>query len=111
MTLRFLHFACPALLAPALLGGCVAKTVVDVATAPVRVASGAVDLATTSQSEADEKRGRAMREREEELGRMQRQYEQYEAECLKGNANDRACRRAVQLSASIGALESEPPED
>ena len=39
------------------LGGCVARTAVNVATAPVRVAGKAVDLATTSQSERDEKRG------------------------------------------------------
>ena len=37
-----------------MLPGCLAKTVVDVATAPVKVVSKGVDLATTSQSEADE---------------------------------------------------------
>ena len=45
------------LLLPALLGGCVvgtvAKTAVDVATLPVKVASAGVDAATTSQSERD----------------------------------------------------------
>ena len=41
-----------------ILNGCLAKTVVDVATLPVRAAGKAVDLATTSQSEADENRGR-----------------------------------------------------
>ena len=35
--------------------GTVAKTAVDVATIPVKVASAGVDAATTSQSEADEK--------------------------------------------------------
>ncbi len=45
------------------LSGCytVAKTAVDVATLPVKAVSKGVDLATTSQSEADEKRGRDMR--------------------------------------------------
>ena len=54
------------------LTGCVAKTVVDVATLPVRVASKTVDVLTTSQSEADEKRGRAIRLREECLGKEDR---------------------------------------
>ena len=48
------------------LSGCLAKTALDVATAPVRVASKAVDMATTSQSEADEKRGRELRKQDEE---------------------------------------------
>ena len=50
-----------ALAAVPLLSGCLAKTALDVATAPVKVASKAADMATTSQSEADEKRGRAAR--------------------------------------------------
>ena len=45
-----------------MLSGCIAKTAANVVTAPVRVTSKAVDMATTSQSEADEKRGRRMRE-------------------------------------------------
>jgi hypothetical protein len=61
---------------PAALGGCVvgtvAKTAVDVATIPVKVASAGVDAATTSQSEADEKRGRALRKQDEERGRQAR---------------------------------------
>lgn len=66
-----------ALLAAGLsLSGCVvgqiAETAVDVATLPVKVASAGVDAATTSQSEADEKRGRELRKRDEELGRQAR---------------------------------------
>lgn len=61
------------------LSGCIAKTAVDVATAPVKVGSKAVDLATTSQSEADEKRGREIRQREERLGKLQRRYEKEHA--------------------------------
>ena len=55
-----------------LLSGCIARTAVDVVTLPVKVASSTVDLLTTSQSEADEKRGRELRKREECLGREQR---------------------------------------
>lgn len=52
-----------------LLGGCivadVAETAVDVASIPVKVVSAGVDASTTSQSEADEKRGREARQLEE----------------------------------------------
>ena len=53
------------------LSGCytVAKTAVDVATLPVKAVSKGVDLATTSQSEADEKRGRAMPKAQEPYGK------------------------------------------
>ncbi|MBA2772286.1 MAG: hypothetical protein M3428_00625 [Pseudomonadota bacterium] len=56
-----------------LLSGCaigtVASTAVGVATLPVKVASKTIDLATTSQAEADQKRGRQLREEEERRGR------------------------------------------
>jgi hypothetical protein len=62
-------------LAP-LLSGCVvgtiAETAVDVVTLPVKAVSAGVDAATTSQSEADEKRGRALRKQDEERGRQAR---------------------------------------
>ena len=50
------------------LAGCVsaAKTIV---TAPFKVGGAVVDAATTSQSEADEKRGREMRKAEEREAR------------------------------------------
>jgi hypothetical protein len=64
----------PALLALAL-PGCIAKTAVDVVTLPVKAASKTVDILTTSQSEADEKRGRALREHEECLGKERRRAE------------------------------------
>ena len=41
--------------------GTIAKTAVDIVTLPVKVASAGVDAATTSQAEADQKRGREMR--------------------------------------------------
>ena len=70
--IRFALAAC----FPVLLGGCVvgtdAKTAVTVATLPVKVVSAGVDAATTSQSEADEKRGRELRKQDEERGRQAR---------------------------------------
>jgi hypothetical protein len=69
------------LLAPALSACAVASTAVDVVTLPVKVVSKGVDLATTSQSEADEKRGREIRKEEERLGKERRKLEQ---RCRKG---------------------------
>ena len=64
---------------PLALSGCivasVAETAVDVVTLPVDVASKTVDLATTSQSEADEKRGWEIRKAEEKAGREARARE------------------------------------
>ena len=61
---------------PLALGGCivstVAKTAVDIATLPVKVASAGVDAVTTSQKEADEKRGREARKQDEERGKQVR---------------------------------------
>jgi hypothetical protein len=54
------------------LTGCLAKTAVDIVTLPVKVASAGVDAVTVSQSEADEKRGRAVRKHEECLGKEER---------------------------------------
>jgi hypothetical protein len=54
------------------LGGCIASAAVDIVTLPVRAASKTVDVLTTSQSEADEKRGRALRKREECIGKEDR---------------------------------------
>lgn len=88
--------------APLLLGGCLARTAVDVVTAPVRAASSAVDLATTSQSEADEKRGREIRRREERLGQLHREYDDLAADCEDGD--NRACRDAVEVRREIDAL-------
>ncbi|MCB2013303.1 MAG: hypothetical protein KDE67_00245 [Sphingobium sp.] len=48
-----------------LLPACVAKTALDVATAPVKAGAKAADWATTSQEEADRNRGREMRKAEE----------------------------------------------
>jgi hypothetical protein len=75
----------PLLLLPLTLSGCVvgtvASTAVDVVTLPVRVASAGVDAVTTSQKEADEKRGRELRKQEEERGKQLRLGQQ---RCRKG---------------------------
>ena len=68
-----------AFLAVPALSGCVvaqvADTAVDVVTLPVKAVSAGVDAATTSQSEADEKRGREIRKAEEKAGKDARARE------------------------------------
>ena len=91
-----------ALLAAVALQGCLAKTAFDVATAPVRVASKAVDLATTSQSEADEKRGREIRRREEQLAKLERRYRKQVEDCDDGDR--KACDKARETYAEIERL-------
>jgi hypothetical protein len=44
--------------------GTIVETAVDIAVLPVKVAAAGVDAVTTSQSEADEKRGRELRKAE-----------------------------------------------
>jgi hypothetical protein len=61
------------LLVLALSGCTVARTAVAVATLPVKVASAGVDAVTTSQSEADEKRGRELRKADERRAREERE--------------------------------------
>ena len=96
MLRRHLLLAC---LLPAALGGCLAKTALDIATAPVRVVSKGVDLATTSQSEADEKRGREIRRREERLAKLDRQYAKELDDCNDGDR--RACEKATATYAEM----------
>jgi len=92
------------------LQGCLAKTAYDVATLPVKVASSGVDMATTSQSEADQKRGREIRQREEQLGKLQRDYDKQMARCGKGDQN--ACQDAhntyAQMQQIMPAVPVEP---
>jgi len=63
--------------------GTVAKTAVDVVTLPVKMASAGVDAVTTSQKEADEKRGRELRKQDEERGKL---YRAAQERCRKGRA-------------------------
>ncbi len=82
-----------------MLSGCLAKMAADVVTAPVRIGSRAVDLATTSQSEADENRGREIRRREERLGKLEREYQKLSEECEDGKRS--ACEEAREVYAEI----------
>jgi len=84
------------------LQGCLAKTAVDVVTLPVKVASSGVDMATTSQSEADQKRGREIRQREERLGRLQRDYDKQIGRC--GDGDRKACDQARKSYAEMQLL-------
>ena len=91
-----------ALVLAAGLPGCI-STITSVATAPVRVAGKAVDWTTTSQSEADRNRGRAMRHREERIGKLQRDYRESTRACNRGDqrACDKARTQYDELQASI----------
>ena len=72
----------PLLASPLLLGGCVvqqvAETAVDVVSIPVQVVGEGVDAVTTTQAEADRRRGRQIREEEQRLGREARRREREE---------------------------------
>lgn len=100
------------LIAMPALQGCIVKTAADVVTAPVRVASGAVDMATTSQSEADEKRGREIRKRDEELAKLERSYNTQLQQCDAGDR--RACEDArttyAEMQRISASLPAPPPE-
>lgn len=100
-------------LASVMLPGCLAKTAVDVVTAPVKIVSRGVDLATESQSEADEKRGREIRRREEQLAKLERTYDKQMGECEDGNR--RACSEArdtyAQMQQIIPTIPVEPERD
>jgi hypothetical protein len=91
-----------AALALPLLSGCLAKTAFDVATMPVRAAGKAVDMATTSQAEADENRGRELRRREERLGKLEREHRKQSDACAQGDAG--ACRKRDAAYAEIQEL-------
>ena len=90
------------------LSGCLATSVLStaasVATAPVRIGSKAVDLATTSQSEADENRGRAMRKNDDKVRKLQKKYNHRMDACNRGETA--ACSEASQISGEIEALRS-----
>lgn len=91
------------------LSGCIARTAANVVTAPVKVASKSVDLATTSQSEADEKRGREIRKREERLGKLERRYAKEREQCERGDAE--ACLDARATYAEMEELVPTLPAD
>lgn len=95
---------------PLMLSGCLAKTAVDVVTVPVKATGKAVDMATTSQSEADEKRGREIRLREEKLGKLQRRYEKEAAKCADGDRNACDASRATygEMQVMMSSVPAEP---
>lgn len=62
-----------ALILPLVAGGCV-STATTIVKAPFQVAGKAVDLATTSQEEADRNYGRKMRKAEAREGRERREW-------------------------------------
>lgn len=111
LSLVILSFTLP------LLGGCIVSTAADVVTAPVKLVSSGVDAATTSQSEADEKHGRELRQREEELGKLNRRYDEQLKQCREGD--ERACFQARETYSEIQILlrnnpalaEAPPPQE
>ena len=88
------------------LSGCLAQTAVSVVTAPVRLGAEAgakaVDLATTSQSEADENRGRKMRKRDGKIKQLQRRYNHRMDACSRGESA--ACADAARINGEIEDL-------
>jgi len=89
------------------LSGCLVRTAANVVTAPVRVGSKAVDLATTSQSEADENRGREIRRREARLAELERRYRNEAEECEEGDRG--ACQDAEETREEIEELLPQVP--
>lgn len=88
-----------------MLSGCV-SLVTDVVTAPVKIVSKTADVLTTSQSESDENRGRALRKREEALGKLARQRDKAREKCEDGNED--ACAKAAQLNEQIEVEQDRP---
>ena len=106
----------PAILAALMvLQGCSAvSAVTTVATAPVRAASAAVsagstlvDATTTSQSERDQQRGRDIRNQEERVGKLDREYRKQSVACQGGD--DLACVRRDAAWRDILALTPSQP--
>lgn len=95
------------LLAIPALGGCAASTLVNIATAPVRVVSKGVDLATTSQSEADRNRGRDLRKLEERYGKLARDYDKQDRRCSDGDA--KACAKRDSIAAEMEEIRPQLP--
>lgn len=89
------------------LGGCGVSSVVGVATAPIKAAGKAVDLATTSQSEADEKRGRKLRKLEERYGKLERSYRKEDKRCTKGDEN--ACEKRDRIREEMEDIRGQLP--
>jgi hypothetical protein len=89
------------------LGGCGASTLLSVATAPIRVVSKGIDLATTSQSEADQNRGRDLRKLEERYGRLSREYDKQDRRC--GTGDTQACAKRDGIAAQMDEIRPQLP--
>ncbi|GGJ35292.1 hypothetical protein CDQ92_05290 [Sphingopyxis bauzanensis] len=94
-----------ALAALPLLTGCI-SAVKTVVTAPVKAVGQVADWTTTSQDESDRNRGREMRKREEQLGRLSRQRDKAAEKCRGGNEDQ--CQRAEVLDHEIEAMMAAP---
>lgn len=79
-----------------LLNGCLAAEII---TAPI-------DAVTTTQSEADEDRGRALRERDKKLGSLSRRRSDALKDCDKGRQS--RCDDADALEREIAKLQDSP---
>ena len=90
------------------LQGCLAKAVVGVVTLPVRAVGAGVDAVTTSQSEADEKRGREIRKREERIAELEAEYNDHMERCSSTEPD--ACYAAKSVEAEIQQLRQAGPE-
>ena len=88
-----------------LLSGCI-SAVKTVVTAPVKAVGQVADWTTTSQDEADRNRGREMRQREEQLGKLSRQRDKAAEKCRDGNEDQ--CQRAELLEHEIEAVMAAP---
>lgn len=99
------------LVSPAL-SGCLVKAAADVVTLPVKAVSAGVDAATTSQSEADENRGREIRKREERLGKLEREYRKLSEKCDDGDedACDEAREVYAEMQEIMPTIPAEPDE-
>ena len=75
--------------------GSVAKTAVDVALLPVKAVGKGIDAVTTSQAEADEKRGREARKADEGYGEALRKWAD---ECNRALAAGQECVARPQAS-------------
>jgi hypothetical protein len=64
-------------------------------------------MATTSQSESDERRGRDLRHREERLGRLEREYNKHTQQCMRGE--EEACDTARSDYSEIQNLRGTVP--
>jgi uncharacterized protein YceK len=93
------------LIAAPLLAGCV-SAVKTVVTSPVKAVGQVADWSTTSQDEADRNRGRELRKREEQMGKLARQRDKAVEKCRDGD--EEQCRRAEVLDHEIEALMAAP---